>query len=219
MQADHGADPMAAVIGAHANFDAHERVVSRLILRPLAHDWSEPYKRLGLGGAGSHNAAQSIEEQRSKSTGPSKPSSSDDDGNNGLSVFGGLAIVGLVGFMVAKWFQGLPTNSQVVAGVVMALLFVASLIGAFFWWRSRSKPKLVDDYVNPTLAMSRINDLAYQIEINVTVLIKRGPRHGEQCTLANAFHHPGLQALRPPGGLTSRRRWRSPPPHGRRGLP
>ena len=173
VQADHGADPMAAVIGAHANFDAHERVVSRLILRPLAHDWSEPYKRLGLGGAGSHNAAQSIEEQRSKSTAPSKPSSSDDDGKNGLSVFGGLAIVGLVGFMVAKWFQGLPTNSQVGAGVVMALLFVASLIGAFFWWRSRTKPKLVDDYVNPTLAMSRINDLAYQIEINVTVLIKK----------------------------------------------
>ena len=75
--------------------------------------------------------------------------------------------------MVAKWFQGLPTNSQVGAGVVMALLFVASLIGAFFWWKMRSKPKMVDDYVNPTLAMSRINDLAYQIEIQVTVLIKR----------------------------------------------
>ena len=55
----------------------------------------------------------------------------------------------------------------------MALLFVASLFGTFFWWRSRSKPKLVDDYVNPTLAMSRINDLAYEIEIKVTVLIKR----------------------------------------------
>ena len=173
VQADHGADPMAAVIGAHANFDAHERVVSRLILKPLAHDWSEPYKRLGLGGAGSHNAAQSIEEQRSKSSSSPKSSSSDSESNNGLSVLGGLAIVGLVGFMVAKWFQGLPTSSQVGAGAVMALLFVASLFGAFFWWRSRSKPKLVDDYVNPTLAMSRINDLAYEIEIKVTVLIKR----------------------------------------------
>ena len=173
VQADHGADPMAAVIGAHANFDAHERVVSRLILKPLAHDWSEPYKRLGLGGAGSHNAAQSIEEQRSKSSSSPKSSSSDSESNNGLSVLGGLAIVGLVGFMVAKWFQGLPTSSQVGAGAVMALLFVASLLGAFFWWRSRSKPKLVDDYVNPTLAMSRINDLAYEIEIKVTVLIKR----------------------------------------------
>ena len=35
VQADHGADPMAAVIGAHANFDAHERVVSRFDIKNL----------------------------------------------------------------------------------------------------------------------------------------------------------------------------------------
>ena len=127
LQADHGADPMAAVVGAHADMDAHERVVTRLVLKPLARDWSEPYKRLGLGGAGSHNEARSLEEQRSKSS-SSKPAFSDS---------------------------------------------VASLVGAIFSWKMRSKPKLVDDYVNPTLAMSRINDLAYQIEIQITVVTNR----------------------------------------------
>ena len=34
LQADHGADPMAALIGAHADMGGHERVVTRLILKP-----------------------------------------------------------------------------------------------------------------------------------------------------------------------------------------
>ena len=170
VQADHGADPMAALVGAHAGMDGHERVVTRIILKPLARDWSEPYKRLGLGGAGSHNAARSLEEQRSKSS-SSKPSSSDGDGNGVLSVFGGLATAGL--------------------------------IGAFFWWKRRGKRAEVDDYVNPALAQSRINDLAYQIEIHITVLTNRhlGTENNARARMRSVirafkiFDHPGGSRL------------------------
>ena len=48
LQAAHGADPMVAVVGAHSGLDSHERVVSRLVLKPLPDDWSEKYKPLGF---------------------------------------------------------------------------------------------------------------------------------------------------------------------------
>ena len=148
LQADHGADPMAALIGAHADMGGHERVVTRLILKPLARDWSEPYKRLGLGGAGSHNEARSLEEQRSKSS-SSKPAFSDS---------------------------------------------VASLVGPFFWWKRRGKPYEVDDYVNPALAQSRMTDLAFQLEIQITVLIDRhlgteNNARARMCSVIRAFKH------------------------------
>ena len=130
LQADHGADPMAAIIGAHASMDAHERVVSRIVLKPLDRDWSEPYKRLGLGGAGSHNFEKSMEEQREKSE--ASRSSGDGDGRGMLPAFGALV-----------------------------------------WWKRRGTSSELDDYVDPALVQTRIGDMAYQIEIDVTVIVKK----------------------------------------------
>ena len=141
LQADHGADPMAAIIGAHASMDAHERVVSRIVLKPLVRDWSEPYKRLGLGGAGSHNSAKSMEEQREKSE--ASRSSGDGDGRGMLPVFGGLVLV------------------------------LTGLFGALAWRKHRGNSGELDDYVDPALVQTRISDLAYQIEISVTVIVKK----------------------------------------------
>ena len=60
-RADHGADPMAAVIGAHTSLASHERMVTQILLDPLPADWSQKYRLLGFGGPGSHNHARAIE--------------------------------------------------------------------------------------------------------------------------------------------------------------
>ena len=174
VQADHGADPMAAVVGAHSGLDAHERIVSRLVLKPLSDDWSEKYKRLALGGAGSHNAAQSIEEQREKSKPrSSSPSGSSEENNGAMTLFGGLALMGLFGFLGARWFSGLPMAQQVGAVALLVVAFMVVGIGSFVWWRRRNRKENVDDYVNPELAQSRLNDLAYQLEVQITVLANK----------------------------------------------
>ena len=86
--------PMVAVVGAHSGLDSHERVVSRLVLKPLPDDWSEKYKRMGFGGAGSHNAGRSIEEQREKNRSRiAVGKTSDDSGTRGMNFFGSLAAV------------------------------------------------------------------------------------------------------------------------------
>ena len=120
IQADHGSDPMAAVVAAHANLGENERVISRLVLKPLARDWSERYKRMGLGGAGSHNQAQSIEEQREKSK-SSPSSSSSDEGDSSLPIIGVIAVIAVAAVFGYQKFQDLTQVVQVLLGLSGAL--------------------------------------------------------------------------------------------------
>ena len=193
LQAAHGADPMFAVVGAHSGLDSHERVVSRLVLKPLPDDWSERYKRMGFGGAGSHNAGRSIEEQR-KRTEPRSPSPRGDGGGNvGRTVFGSLCAIGLLGFLTYKWFSGLTPAQQVGAVALLITLLVVVGAGAIVWWRRR-REETVDDYVNPALVRQRIGDPAYEVEIQVTYLANRhisweGHARIRLASVVQAFQH------------------------------
>ena len=173
LQAAHGADPMVAVVGAHSGLDAHERVVSRLVLKPLPDDWSEKYKPLGFGGAGSHNATLSIEEQREKNRSRSPREDSDDSGTRGMNFFGRLAVVALlVGFLIYRWISGLSPAQQSGAIALLITLLVVVGAGAVVWWRRR-REETVDDYVNPDLVRQRIEAPAYEVEIQITYLANR----------------------------------------------
>ena len=70
-------------------------------------------------------------------------SSGDGDGRGMLPVFGGLVLV------------------------------LTGLLGALVWWKRRGTSGELDDYVDPALVQTRIGDMAYQIEIDVTVIVKK----------------------------------------------
>lgn len=170
VQLDHGADPMAAVIGAHANLNEEERVISRLVLKPLPRDWSEPYKRLALGGAGSHNQQQSIEEQCEKS----KANQTDvkDDTDKNLPVIGLIAIIAVGVILGYRWFQNLTELAQIMIRVGGTVIGGALLVGLVMFFLRRKGPK-EPDYFNPSLVSNRIDNLAYEAEVQITVVIAR----------------------------------------------
>ena len=196
VQADHGSDPMAAVIAAHANLGENERVISRLVLRPLSRDWSEKYKRMGLGGAGSHNQAQSIEEQRKKSE-TSSGSSSSDDGDNNLPVIGVIAILVVAAVVGYQKFQDLSQIVQVLLGIG-SFLTVGALITGLVMWLIRKKKPEEPDFSDPSMVSNRIDSLAYAAEIQITVIQARrrtrtpksmGRAAGIMKGLVQAFKH------------------------------
>ena len=196
IQADHGSDPMAAVVAAHANLGENERVISRLVLKPLARDWSERYKRMGLGGAGSHNQAQSIEEQREKSK-SSPSSSSSDEGDSSLPIIGVIAVIAVAAVLGYQKFQDLTQVVQVLLGLSGALMVAALVVGYAMWMFKRKKPE-EPDFADPAMVSTRIDSLAFAAEIQVTVIQARrrtrtpksmGRAAGIMRGLVQAFKH------------------------------
>ena len=53
------------------------------------------------------------------------------------------------------------------------VLVLTGLFGTLVWWKRRGTSGELDDYVDPALVQTRIGDMAYQIEIDVTVIVKK----------------------------------------------
>ena len=109
------ADRFLSVVGAmRQDLHGDERLLSRVVLRQKAHDWSEKFKRQALSGLGGENARAMERERQDAKRGGAQPRNSANGSDEGsgtiglfhdpfmvifLIVFGGAAAVGALAWV------------------------------------------------------------------------------------------------------------------------
>ena len=181
---DPGSDPLLAVIGALSNLNRGERVVARLLLRSLGHDWSQRHQVRAHRRAVPDNREPSYTYQ----TGPLKL-----DGVT-MAVLGAVALAALRGYL---WVQDGEYLKAVLLGAGSVLGLAAAGWG---WWRWQQARRRVYD---PLLIREKVSRVAFDAELQLTAVIPKGerlPRLGELLTPVVAayrhFDHPAGAGFR-----------------------
>ena len=173
---DPGSDPLIALLGALSAPKEGERVVTRLLLRALGPDWSQPHQELAFGQPATQR--------------PPPPSASSAQGATGgmdplaLAV---LAVVGLVAFKGWEWVQsGEPLKAALLGVGALA----ASAAGLWFWQRWKGGRDRVYD---PALIKEKVSRAAFAAELQVTAILPReGTKERARDLLGRviaAYHH------------------------------
>ncbi len=172
---DPGSDPLIALLGALSALGAGERVVARLLLRPLGPDWSQPYQERAF--------ERPVEPYRS----PSPSSSQSAGGSPEPLALAVLAVVGLVGFKGWEWVQsGEPLKAALLGLGALG----ASVAGLWLWQRWKGGRKRIYD---PALIKEKVSRGAFEAELQVTAVLPPGARSQRAEELlervAAAYHH------------------------------
>ena len=173
---DPGSDPLIALLGALSALGAGERVVARLLLRPLGPDWSQPYQERAY--------ERPVEPQHSPSSSSTFQGSTGGPEPLALAV---LAVVGLVAFKGWDWVQsGEPLKAALLGLGALA----ASVAGLWLWQRWKGGRKRVYD---PALIKEKVSHGAFEAELQVTAILPPGgrPQRAEELLerVAAAYHH------------------------------
>ena len=173
---DPGSDPLIALLGALSAPKEGERVVTRLLLRALGPDWSQPHQELAFGQTATQR--------------PPPPSASSAQGATGgmdplaLAV---LAVVGLVAFKGWDWVQsGEPLKAALLGVGALGV----SIAGLWLWQRWKGGRDRVYD---PALIKEKVSRAAFAAELQVTAILPReGTKERARDLLGRviaAYHH------------------------------
>ncbi|MCY3603281.1 MAG: hypothetical protein OXH12_09405 [Chloroflexi bacterium] len=173
---DPGSDPLLALLGALAAPEEGERVVTRLLLRPLAPDWSQSHQELAFGQPAAQRPAPKPAPSSQGASGGPEPLA--------LAV---LAVVGLVGFKGWEWVQsGEPLKAALLGLGALG----ASIAGLWVWQRWKGGRNRVYD---PTLVREKVSRAAFEARIEVTAILPSGGKAVRARELlepvAAAYHH------------------------------
>ena len=166
-----GSDPMLAVVGALSSLRPGERIISRILLRPLGPEWSTHYQS-ELDGQKTDRRQQERESRV----------------NSGeiarLMLFGGGALVGLKTWQL--WQAGDELRAIGLAGGAV----VSAVAAAVVWARFRGgRPPFQD---SPAVR-EKLSHMAFHAEIQVTAIVSQneGRRRGEELLnlVAAAYQH------------------------------
>ena len=154
---DPGSDPLIALLGALATPEEGERVVTRLLLRPLGPDWSQPHQELAFGQPAAQRPAPKPAPSSQGASGGPEPLA--------LAV---LAVVGLVGFKGWEWVQsGEPLKAALLGLGALG----ASIAGLWIWQRWKGGRDRVYD---PALIREKVSRAAFEARIEVTAILPAG---------------------------------------------
>ena len=154
---DPGSDPLLALLGALASPGEGERVVTRLLLRPLGPDWSQPHQELAFGQPPAQRPAPKPAPSSQGASGGPEPLA--------LAV---LAVVGLVGFKGWEWVQsGEPLKAALLGLGALG----ASIAGLWVWQRWKGGRDRVYD---PALIREKVSRAAFEARIEVTAILPPG---------------------------------------------
>ncbi|MYD29923.1 MAG: hypothetical protein F4X03_13590 [Dehalococcoidia bacterium] len=154
---DPGSDPLLALLGALATPEEGERVVTRLLLRSLGPDWSQPHQELAFGQPAAQRPAPKPAPSSQGASGGPEPLA--------LAV---LAVVGLVGFKGWEWVQsGEPLKAALLGLGALG----ASIAGLWVWQRWKGGRDRVYD---PALIRERVSRAAFEARIEVTAILSAG---------------------------------------------
>ena len=154
---DPGSDPLIALMGALSELEEGERVVTRLMLRSLGPDWSQPHmdrahKRPGM------------ESREPSYTFQTKPLQLD---GVTLAVLGIGALAALKGYL---WVQDGEIWKAAALGVATAL---GMAVGGWAWWRWNKARNRVED---PILIREKVSRIAFDAELQVVAILPAATR-------------------------------------------
>ena len=151
---DPGSDPLIALLGSLSNLRDGERIVSRLLLRSLGPDWSEPYQEKAF--------KKPVEERRDPSyryeTGPLHT-----DGIT-MAILGVGALGALRGYF---WYRDGETWKTVLLG--LGVFAGVTLLGWARWRWKKARSRVYD----PQLIREKVSRIAFDAEIQVTAILPR----------------------------------------------
>ena len=154
---DPGSDPLLALLGALATPEEGERVVTRLLLRPLGPDWSQPHQELAFGQPPAQRPAPKP-----------APSSQGVSGGPEPLALAVLAVVGLVAFKGWEWVQsGEPLKAALLGLGALGV----SIAGLWVWQRWKGGRDRVYD---PALIKEKVSRAAFEARIEVTAILPPG---------------------------------------------
>ncbi len=154
---DAGSDPLLALLGALATPEEGERVVTRLLLRSLGPDWSQPHQELAFGQPAAPRPAPKPAPSSQGASGGPEPLA--------LAV---LAVVGLVAFKGWEWVQsGEPLKAALLGLGALG----ASIAGLWVWQRWKGGRDRVYD---PALVREKVSRGAFEASIEVTAILPPG---------------------------------------------
>ena len=166
-----GSDPMLAVVGAMSSLRPGERIVSRLLLRPLGPEWSAHYQ-------------SELDERKTTQRHQERESRVNSGEIARLLLLGGGALVGLKTWQL--WQIGDELSAIGLAGGAV----VAALTAAVIWTRFRGGGPSVED---SPLVRQKLSHMAFVAEIQVAAIVRQneGRRRGEELLnlVATAYHH------------------------------
>ena len=157
---ERGADPILTLFGAIDSLNAGERVLTRIVLSPIEHDWAAQYHELGMMGAGSLN--QTVTDHQRDQQNIQNASGGDIDAKLFIPL-AILAIGGLYGYQLYQADDMLKLYGFGAAGIA-----AVALAGAGWWWffRGDSGPILHD----PKIVQERLSRLAFESHIEIVVI-------------------------------------------------
>ena len=205
---DPGSDPLLAPLGALSGLGRGERVVSRLLLRPLGPEWSRAYQELA---------------QLRPAHTPARPhvAPATQPGVDPLA----LSVLGLAAFAALQGYQWLQAG-QIWHVTALCAAAALALIGGSWLWRRWKRSR--DRFYDPQLIREKISHGAFEAELRLVAILPPGSRatRAEQLlqNLAAAYRHydhpagarfdaatirpdqPGLATLEPRGPGLFRKR-------------
>ncbi len=150
---DPGSDPLIALLGALSAPKEGERVVTRLLLRSLGPDWSQPYHE---------RAFQPPVPQPRPTPSPSSQGAAGGPEPLALAV---LAVVGLVAFKGWDWVQ----DGEILKAALLGLgALGASIAGLWLWQRWKGGRDRVYD---PALIKEKVSRAAFAADLQVVAIL------------------------------------------------
>ena len=154
---DPGSDPLIALLGALSDLNEGERIVSRLMLNSLGPDWSQRH----MEKAHQQPATQSLD------SGYSNQAMHHQIDVTNMAILGVGALVILRGYL---WVKAGETWKAALLGMGVA---VAMTVGGWAWHRWKKGRNRVYD---PLLIREKVARIAFDAEVQVTVILPRGTR-------------------------------------------
>ena len=171
---DPGSDPLIALMGALSALHERERVVTRLLLRSLGPDWSQPHMEKAHKRPG-------MEPREPSYTYQTKPLQMD---GVTMAVLGIGALAALKGYL---WVQDGEIWKAALLGAGTVLGLAA---GGWAWWRWKKARKRVED---PLLIKEKVSRIAFDAELQVVAVLSSDaePQRARELlgTVSAAYRH------------------------------
>lgn len=181
----YGSDPFVDMLGGlSSDVRPEERLLSRLVLSQMSHDWSESWRARAMGGAGSENQKAAETErmtqqferagrgQSSKSSGAS--TATNDAATDSLTLWiMYIVIAGMATLLIGLWFKHMWESGQIWQLALYGVVGLAALGGlGFLLWKLgffRKIPK--QEYYDPQQVAIRISGAAFRLEVQLFAVV------------------------------------------------
>ena len=158
---EQGSDPLIPVIGSLSGLKDGERLVSRIKLTSLVHQWSTQHQ---------DKADPRVRTEPTPSTQADQARIHTKDGVS-MAILGVAALAALAGLRGYLWVQDGETWKAVLLGVGTA---VALVVAGWAWWRIK-KARSGGKHRDPLQIREKVSRLAYEAQVEITAILPGGP--------------------------------------------